>query len=110
MQLRFSKFTKLGAGMSSALLLLAALLVLLGTPVNVAATGQQAQEGSVDLTFKSGSGPNGFIMGALAQADGKIIIKGRFNVYDNYARNNLARLNLDGSVDPTFNPGFDRHR
>lgn len=37
-------------------------------------------------------------------ADNKIVIAGYFNQFDGYARNSIARLNSDGSLDFTFNP------
>jgi uncharacterized delta-60 repeat protein len=40
----------------------------------------------------------------LVQPDGKIVIAGDFNVVGKYGRNNIARLNADGTLDLTFNP------
>ncbi|CAN5729864.1 hypothetical protein BH20ACI4_BH20ACI4_07040 [soil metagenome] len=37
------------------------------------------------------------------QPDGKIIASGTFNVVNGYVRYNVARLNTDGTTDPTFN-------
>lgn len=39
------------------------------------------------------------------QDDGRIVVAGVFNAVDGIARNGIARLNPDGSVDPTFDPG-----
>jgi hypothetical protein len=39
------------------------------------------------------------------QPDGKIIIGGIFTFYNGTARNRLARLNANGSLDTSFNPG-----
>jgi uncharacterized delta-60 repeat protein len=39
------------------------------------------------------------------QADGKILIGGNFTTLGGQARNNIGRLNPDGSLDMTFNPG-----
>ncbi|MDP9956245.1 putative delta-60 repeat protein [Epilithonimonas hungarica] len=65
-----------------------------------------AQDGAVDLNFNNDSGPNGSIIRAIAlQADNKIVVAGDFTSYNNIARNGIARLNSDGSVDQTFNPG-----
>ncbi len=45
---------------------------------------------------------------ALAvQADGKILVGGAFSIMNGQARSNLGRLNPDGSLDITFNPGTD---
>ena len=39
------------------------------------------------------------------QRDGKILIGGRFNQVNGVARTGIARLNSDGSLDRTFDPG-----
>lgn len=39
------------------------------------------------------------------QNDGKIIIGGSFTSYNGISRNRIARLNSDGTLDTTFNPG-----
>ncbi|MFM7486678.1 MAG: delta-60 repeat domain-containing protein, partial [Cytophagales bacterium] len=39
------------------------------------------------------------------QTDGKILIGGRFTFYNGIARNGIARINSDGSLDTSFNPG-----
>lgn len=38
-------------------------------------------------------------------SDGKIMIIGNFGAYNGVARRNIARLNADGTLDLTFNPG-----
>ncbi len=69
-------------------------------------------DGSVDLTFNPGGGPNNDIFSGLTtingialQPDGRIIIGGNFTSVDGVGRNNVARLNADGSLDTTFDPG-----
>jgi uncharacterized delta-60 repeat protein len=64
-------------------------------------------DGSLDLTFSPGTGTDGTgSVGTMAlQPDGKILIGGYFTSYDGTARNHLARLNSDGSLDLTFDPG-----
>jgi uncharacterized delta-60 repeat protein len=42
----------------------------------------------------------------MAQPDGKIIIGGEFSTVRGAARNGIARLNTDGTVDRTFDPGM----
>jgi uncharacterized delta-60 repeat protein len=39
------------------------------------------------------------------QPDGKVLVGGEFTTLGGEARNNIARLNVDGSVDLGFNPG-----
>jgi hypothetical protein len=41
----------------------------------------------------------------VLQPDGKILIGGRFGHYNGVARNCLARLHPDGSLDASFDPG-----
>ncbi len=61
------------------------------------------QDGTLDTTFNPGAGVFGEYVNMLAvQADGKIVIAGAFNKYNNITRNNVARLNSDGSLDTTF--------
>jgi uncharacterized delta-60 repeat protein len=62
-------------------------------------------DGSLDGTFNPGTGANGTINATILQSDGKIIIVGWFTFYNGSARNRIARLNADGSLDETFNPG-----
>src|SRR6185503_17554089 len=50
---------------------------------------------------------NGPVWAIAVQADGKIVIGGEFSRVGGAYRNNLARLNIDGSVDAAFNPGPD---
>lgn len=63
-------------------------------------------DGSVEstVTFNPGSGPSGtFLGGAMEclalQADGKILIAGDLTFMDGQARNGIARLNSDGSIE-----------
>lgn len=62
-------------------------------------------DGSLDLTFNSGSGADDLVRTSAIQADGKIIIAGNFYHYNGTVRSSIARLNSDGSVDAAFNPG-----
>jgi uncharacterized delta-60 repeat protein len=41
------------------------------------------------------------------QADGKILVGGRFTALGGQSRSYLGRLNPDGTIDPAFNPGAD---
>jgi uncharacterized delta-60 repeat protein len=64
-------------------------------------------DGTLDAAFSVGSGANGSIEEAVLQTDGKIIIGGNFTSFNGVAINRLARLNPDGSLDPTFNPAVN---
>lgn len=58
-----------------------------------------------DLGFGYGDGPDGAVTDVAIQGDGKIIIVGSFRSYHGVARNRIARLNADGSLDVSFNVG-----
>jgi uncharacterized delta-60 repeat protein len=66
------------------------------------------QNGSIDSSFTAQTftpypNPAYSIVNTIAlQADGKILIAGGFQNYGNSGRNNLVRLNTDGSVDTTY--------
>jgi uncharacterized delta-60 repeat protein/uncharacterized repeat protein (TIGR01451 family) len=62
-------------------------------------------DGSVDPTFNPGIGADGPVRAVALQSDGKILIGGEFVYYNGTNRNYLARLNVDGSLDDTFDPG-----
>lgn len=71
-------------------------------------------DGSVDNTFNSGSGFS--IVGndyygveakvVKLQSDGKILVGGTFDNYNGVTRYSLLRLNIDGSLDSTFDSGL----
>jgi uncharacterized repeat protein (TIGR01451 family)/uncharacterized delta-60 repeat protein len=64
-------------------------------------------DGTLDTTFNPRSAAVGPLPGvyALALQGSKILIGGIFDTMYGVARNNLARMNLDGSIDLTFDPG-----
>jgi len=73
-------------------------------------------DGSLDLSFDSSLGASviyppsptlhSHAPTALAlQIDGRILVGGLFNTFNGTPRNSIARLNADGSLDPTFDPG-----
>jgi uncharacterized delta-60 repeat protein len=62
-------------------------------------------DGSLDTTFDPGTGTDGIILTSTLQPDGKIIIGGDFTEYNGVARSSIARVNPDGSLDTTFDPG-----
>ena len=72
-------------------------------------------DGGLDSEFDPGAGlrhnhPSlGVIDGTVdaigVQRDGKIVIAGQFSTVNGFSRNNVARLNIDGSVDVDFDPG-----
>jgi len=67
-------------------------------------------DGSIDNTFNIGTGFGGLswqsLVNAIAiQSDGKIILAGGFNSFNNITLRGIVRLNQNGSLDNTFNVG-----
>lgn len=62
-------------------------------------------DGSLDNTYNPGSLLNGKVGKTGIQSDGKLIISGNFTDYNGTSRNKIARLNIDGSLDTSFDPG-----
>ena len=103
------------------------LALTLTNPTGVAALGAQAttslkildgqRPGSLDLSFDAGDGPSSipvpgiggsFLtrLNAIAvQPDGKVVVGGQFDYWNGLGRWGITRLNLDGSLDPDYNPG-----
>ena len=76
-----------------------------GTPRNRIA--RLNTDGTLDTSFTPGTGADdaGVLAFAL-QPDGKIIIGGEFTSYNGTPRNRIARLNTDGTLDTSFDPGI----
>jgi uncharacterized delta-60 repeat protein len=66
-------------------------------------------DGMVDPNFLPVSlvngGTTGTVYAVAVQADGRILMGGDFTRINGVARNRIARLQVDGSLDPTFDPG-----
>src|SRR6185369_10951214 len=63
-------------------------------------------DSTLDSTFLAGlSGINGTVRTLLLQSNGRVLVGGAFTSINNINRNRMARLNGDGSVDTSFNPG-----
>ncbi len=62
-------------------------------------------DGSVDDTFNPDTGADGTIVTVAVQTDGQVLAGGNFTTSDGATALGIARLNTDGSVDSTFNPG-----
>ncbi|MDB6139523.1 MAG: Na-Ca exchanger/integrin-beta4, partial [Verrucomicrobiaceae bacterium] len=68
--------------------------------------GRLNANGTVDATFGNGAGTDNTPVYAMAlQPDGKVLIGGNFAKVHGVARHGVARLNSDGSLDATFDPG-----
>lgn len=67
---------------------------------------QAASDGALDPTFNVRlTEGDGDVFAMTKQDDGKILIGGVFSEISGTLRNNLARLNADGSLDDSFNVG-----
>ncbi|MDQ3190453.1 MAG: T9SS type A sorting domain-containing protein [Bacteroidota bacterium] len=62
-------------------------------------------DGTIDASFDPGVGFDNYARNVAIQGDGKIIVGGNFTSFDGTSRNRIARLNADGSLDASFNPG-----
>lgn len=67
--------------------------------------------GTLDTSFGSVSGFTGpsavGINDVAIQSDGKVLCIGYFNAYSGVSRNNVCRLNTDGTIDTTFTSPFN---
>ncbi|MCI0746199.1 MAG: hypothetical protein L0Y58_12405 [Verrucomicrobia subdivision 3 bacterium] len=62
-------------------------------------------DGSLDGSFNPGTGVSGQVFSISLQPDGKVLVGGLFTSVNGTNRNNIARLNANGSLDSSFNPG-----
>lgn len=63
------------------------------------------KQGLIDDTFQVGGGADDSIRSVVLQDDGRILIGGLFTNYDGTSRKRIARLNVNGTIDLTFEPG-----
>ncbi len=61
--------------------------------------------GQVDTNFHSGTGFDFDVNAMAVQEDGKIILGGKFTIYNGIAANRIIRINSDGSIDASFESG-----
>lgn len=62
-------------------------------------------DGTIDSSFNPGVGIDNSVYSMNIQADGKILIGGQFTQHNTISRNNITRVNSDGTIDSSFNPG-----
>jgi uncharacterized delta-60 repeat protein len=65
-----------------------------------------AIRGHAALPDEFNPGADRAVINLAVQPDGKILVVGRFNLLGGLARLRMARLEADGSVDPSFTPVF----
>jgi len=62
-------------------------------------------DGSLDTTFDPAAGADDTVYAVARQSDGKIVIGGTFKNVQTLSRRSVTRLNANGIIDLTFNPG-----
>ncbi len=62
-------------------------------------------DGTIDGSFNIGTGFNNVVKSIIIQTDGKIIVGGRFTSFNGTPINRICRLNTNGTIDFSFNPG-----
>lgn len=65
-------------------------------------------DGSLDTQFAAniGTGPNSLVSDIAIQPDGKILVVGYFTSFNGVPRSRVARLQANGTLDSSFNPGL----
>jgi uncharacterized delta-60 repeat protein len=73
--------------------------------------GRVNADGTLDSGFNPGPGGFGYpyVSSLAVQADGKILVGGNFTTLAGQPATNIARLNVDGTLDSGFNPGADKY-
>lgn len=59
--------------------------------------------GSLETSFNIGTGFNNSVRRVMMSDDGKIVVAGSFTEYNGTPVGNIVKLNLDGSLDTSFN-------
>jgi len=72
-----------------------------GNPVSIGATASLS-----NIAFRRAAALPGQVWAVAEQPNGKILIGGNFTSVNGVSRKNLARLNQDGTLDTTFDPGI----
>ena len=58
--------------------------------------------GTLESGFALGAGPDNAVNASAVQPDAKVVVVGTFASYNGTARGRVLRLNVDGTLDPTF--------
>jgi uncharacterized delta-60 repeat protein len=64
-----------------------------------------ALDGSIDASFQSNAVANNLLDKLALQPDGRVLLAGSFTTIGGVPRNRVARLNADGTLDASFDPG-----
>ena len=79
--------------------------VSLAFALPLASSAFAAQAGNIDSTFHVGAGFNGQPWCVEVDAQDRILVGGEYSHYNGSSRVRLARLDANGLLDPTFDPG-----
>jgi uncharacterized delta-60 repeat protein len=61
--------------------------------------------GDLDVSFNPGVGTDYQVVALAIESNGKTLVGGYFTKYNNISRNGITRINADGSLDGSFDPG-----
>ena len=61
--------------------------------------------GAIDPAFSTAAAANATVLSVAVQSDASLMLGGSFTLVNGVARNRLARLNADGTLDASFDPG-----
>jgi uncharacterized delta-60 repeat protein/uncharacterized repeat protein (TIGR01451 family) len=81
------------------------LFLLIFFTQNYAQAQNPASPDTIGNLFNIGLGANNIVYSIVDQPDGKILVGGKFTLFNGISQNYLLRLNPNGSVDNTFNIG-----
>ena len=62
-------------------------------------------DGGLDTEFDTSKAADASVFAVAVQPDGRVLIAGDFTYVNQVERSHVARLNADGSLDQSFNPG-----
>lgn len=62
-------------------------------------------DGTLDTGFDPGTGTTNVVRALAIQLDGRVLVGGSFTNFNGNALNHIARLNINGQVDSSFNVG-----
>ena len=62
--------------------------------------------GTIDTVFATQPTSDDHFTGLLVMPDGSVVVGGSFQRFKNVARNGIARIQPDGSLDTAYNPGI----
>lgn len=81
-------------------------LLSLALALGLAPVALAVQSGGIDSSFQVGTGFDGQPWCVEVDAQNRILVGGEFSHYNGSPRVRLARLNGNGQIDPTFDPGL----